>query len=109
MKDRGRKGWFSGRQCIAGRALLGLSVEALARVAGIEAEAIELYEAGEDLDDRAKRALTEALNAAGVMAKAATVHAGEGVRVTRPAEFLLPALWPYRERPRSRRHGRTGG
>ncbi|WP_293676083.1 hypothetical protein [uncultured Phenylobacterium sp.] len=77
---------------------MGLSVDALARAAGLEPEAIDLYEGGEDLDDRAKRALSEALNAAGCVAKAATIHAGEGVRVTRPAEVLLPALWPYRER-----------
>lgn len=95
---------FSGRQCAAGRALLGLSIDQLAVAAGMEAEAVELFEAGADLGDHALLALGEALNAAGVIAKPATIHAGEGVRVSQPAEFLLNAVRPFRgHRPRRRR------
>ena len=70
--------------CRAARGLLGWSADRLALAAGLEAEAVELFEAGEgDLADRDKAAIGEALNRAGVIAIRARL-AGDGVRFSRP-------------------------
>lgn len=75
---------FSSRQCAAGRALLGLGLSELADLAGLDPEAIELFEAGAELSAIELRDIGRALNEAGVIAKPATLVAGEGVRVKRP-------------------------
>lgn len=89
MRSRER---FSPAQCRAARALLGWSLEELARGAGLEVEGLELFEAGEgELGERDLAALGEALCRAHVIALPEKV-AGEGVRFNRRAE----------ERPMSR-------
>lgn len=88
---------FSPAQVRAGRALRNLSAGQLAELAGLEPEAVELFESEQgDLSPSEHEALCRALyaNGAGVFA----VHgdlAGEGVRfvrrgapVTRPAPAL---------------------
>lgn len=81
---------FSPAQSRAGRGFLGWTIERLAEEAGLEPEAVELYEAGEgDLGDDERRELGAAFNDAGCIAKGATQHAGEGVRMTiLPGELL---------------------
>lgn len=81
---------FSPAQCRAGRGLLDWSADDLARRAGLECEAVELFERGEgDLSVRDRQAIGRAFGAAGVIAKAEG-SAGEGVRFSRPAR-LSPA------------------
>jgi hypothetical protein len=75
---------FSSRQCAAARALLAMERSELGALAGLDAEAIELFEAGEELATAELSRIGRALNDAGVIARPATLFAGEGVRVNRP-------------------------
>lgn len=76
---------FSARQVRAGRALVGWSAADLAARAGLEEEAIELFE-GEvaDLSENERHAIANALYAGGrgVIALGSD-RAGEGVRLAR--------------------------
>lgn len=76
---------FSPAQCRAARGLLDWSSDELARRAGVEPEAVELYERQEaDLGDADRAALGRAFVDCGVIAKASG-DGGEGVRFARPA------------------------
>lgn len=77
---------FSPAQVRAARALLDLSAERIAELAGLEPEAVELYESGHcDLGASELAALAFALYAGGwgVIAIPAA-DGGEGVRFARP-------------------------
>ncbi len=79
---------FSPAQCRAGRGLLDWSAEDLARRAGLESEAVELFERGEgELSDDERLALGRAFGQADVIAKAEGA-AGEGVRFRCPKSPL---------------------
>ena len=83
---------FSPRQCRAARALLNWPVHMLASSAALEAEAVELFEAGDaELADDEHAAIGRALSAAGVVAIPAG-SAGEGVRLRQPAMGGVPPL-----------------
>jgi hypothetical protein len=81
----GRRLIFSPRQALAGRLLLGLPRAALAEAAGLEAEAVTLYETGQGgLADNELTALGLALYAHGHGVIPIPAHAaGEGVRLVR--------------------------
>ena len=84
---------FSPAQVRAGRALCDLTAAQLADMAGLEAEAVELFESGQgELSPGEHEALCRALYAdgAGVVALPAQL-AGEGVRFAR-AFALSPML-----------------
>lgn len=86
---------YSPAQCRAARGLLAWCVDELARAARLEAEAVELYEAGEgELAEDELARIGAAFAVAGVIAKPADL-AGEGVRfaTARPA-------FPSEPRPR---------
>lgn len=77
---------FSPRQSRAARALLDMPADRLASIAGLEAEAVELFEAGQgELSAADHEALCEALygDGWGVIAIRDAL-AGEGVRFARP-------------------------
>lgn len=77
---------FSPAQARAGRVLCDLTPGRLAELAGLESEAVELYESGEgELSPEEHEALCEALYADGwgVIAIQPDL-AGEGVRFARP-------------------------
>jgi hypothetical protein len=77
---------FTPRQALAGRLLRGVRRDALAEAAGLEAEAVALYETGQgDLADDELRRLSLALydRGLGVIPIPARA-AGEGVRLARP-------------------------
>lgn len=77
MRDRER---FSPAQCRAGRGLLGWPPERLAQAAGLEPEAVELYEAAEGaLAESELARLGGAFAEHGVIALPQNL-AGEGVR-----------------------------
>ena len=95
MRDRSI---FPPALCRAARGLLGWSTDRLALAAGLEAEAVELFEAGEGaLADNESAAIGEALNRAGVIAIRERL-AGGGVRFSRPASCgeIRPARPPSR-------------
>lgn len=86
MRSRER---FSPAQARAARALLGWSVDQVAAASRLEAEAIEIYEAGEaELGEVQLALLGYAFACAGVIAKAGTHLAGEGVRRSAPLVSL---------------------
>lgn len=102
---------FSPAQVRAGRALRALTVEQLADLSRLEAEAIELYERGEgDLAPAEHAALGEALYAdgAGVIAIPANC-AGEGVRFARLPELQGTAGLGFAGLPPSTLKGRGHG
>jgi len=77
---------FSPRQSRAARALLDIGVERLAELAGLEPEAVELFEAGDgELSPREHGALGMAIydDGRGVIALQ-ECDGGEGVRFARP-------------------------
>lgn len=89
---------FSPAQVRAARGLLDLSASRLAHMAGLETEAVELYEAGQGgLAGDEFAALANALHAKGrgVIAIPAA-DAGEGVRFARPqhGDPMLPHHMP---------------
>lgn len=77
---------FSPAQVRAARGLLDLPSSRLADMAGLETEAVELYEAGQgELADDEFAALAQALYAEGWGVIAIPAHdGGEGVRFARP-------------------------
>ena len=98
--SRRPRGTFSPRQSKAARALLGWSPEELARRSHLEAEAVELFEAGEGvLSEADADQLGDALVAAGVIALQERL-AGEGVRLRAPDAPSLPTAAPWWPAPR---------
>jgi hypothetical protein len=82
---------FSPAQCRGGRGLLDWTADALARRAGVPAEAVELYEAGESsLTGRELQAVGLAFAAADVTAFT-WPHGGEGLLLSRPRTRFAPA------------------
>lgn len=82
---------FSPAQCRAARGLLNWTREDLAHYAGIELEAVEIYEAGAaDLDRDELVNLGRVFTGAGVVALPARL-AGEGVRLSRSHGAAEPA------------------
>ena len=77
---------FSGSQCRAARALVGVTPKYLADLAGLQTYSVQLHESGEHVLTLAEfEALGAALHALGVVAVAGTTFAGEGVRLRLPA------------------------
>jgi transcriptional regulator with XRE-family HTH domain len=73
---------FSPRQCRGARGLLGWTVDQLAEQSGVSPAAIRGYEAERALlAAHDVRALGEALNDGGVLAKPGSTHVGEGLRL----------------------------
>jgi len=98
--SRRPRGTFSPRQSRAARALLGWSPEELARRSRLEAEGVELFEAGEGvLSEADADQLGDALVAAGVIALQERL-AGEGVRFRAPDAPCLPTAAPWWPAPR---------
>lgn len=92
---------FSPRQSRAARGLLGWSPEELARRSQLEAETVELFEAGEGvLSEADADQLGDALVAAGVIALQERL-AGEGVRFRAPDAPSLPTASPWWPAPRA--------
>jgi hypothetical protein len=103
---------FSPRQSRAARALLGIGVERLAELAGLEPEAVELFEAGDgELAAREHEALCNAIYGGGWGVIAIQeCDGGEGVRFARPramATILFDRLSPRPAVPS--REGRARG
>ncbi len=102
---------FSPAQVRAGRALRGPTAEQLAAVAGLEPEAIELYEHGEgELSPAEHSALGEALYAdgEGVIAIPAN-YGGEGVRLARAPDPARHAAFVLAEASTSPLRGSRDG
>lgn len=85
---------FSPRQSRAARGLLGIGAERLAQLAGLEPEAVELFEAGEgELSLPERVALGSALYGGGEGVIAIQeCHGGEGVRFARPRAMAAVLL-----------------
>ncbi len=85
---------FSPRQSAAGRALLDWDIERLAQLAGLEPEAVELFEAGQgELSASEHEALGVALYADGWGVIAIQeCDGGEGVRFARPRALAAMLL-----------------
>ncbi|MCA6346851.1 hypothetical protein [Phenylobacterium sp.] len=98
--SRRPRGTFSPRQSRAARGLLGWSPEELARRSHLEAEGVELFEAGEGvLSEADADQLGDVLVAAGVIALQERM-AGEGVRFRAPDAPSLPTAAPWWPAPR---------
>jgi hypothetical protein len=101
MRDRER---FSPGQSRGARGLLGWEREDLARLAGLEVEAVELYEAGEGgLAEPELAALGNAFSKTGGVIAIPAHHGGEGVRLRTPRTPFAPPGDPFDDLPLSAR------